>query len=96
MADERAFYLAAYDIVEDRRRNKVARAMAASGERVQRSVFELYLTDKELEKLKRRLGKLIDPHEDSVRIYQLCAACRGKVATLGQGKVSDPPGLMIV
>jgi CRISPR-associated protein Cas2 len=96
MAGERAFYLVAYDVVEDRRRNKVAKAMVASGERVQRSVFEVYLTDQELQKLKRRLGKLIDPQQDSIRIYSLCAACRGKVSTIGQGKVTDPPGLMIV
>ncbi len=94
--NERAFYVVVYDVVQDKRRSKVAKAMEALGERVQKSVFEVYLNAAELEKLLKRLKKLIDEREDSVRVYNLCAACKGKVRTLGQGQVTPPPGLVIV
>lgn len=93
---ERSFYVVVYDVVDDKRRNKVAKTMAAVGERVQKSVFEVYLTQPELEKLLKRLGKLIQAKEDAVRVYDLCAACRGKVHSLGMGALTEPPGLVIV
>lgn len=93
---ERSFYLLVYDIVDDRRRTKVAKAMKSLGERVQRSVFEAYLTDKELAALIKRMEKLLDQETDSLRIYALCSGCRQKVAMVGLGAVTEPPGLMIV
>lgn len=93
---ERSFYVVVYDVVEDKRRNKVAKTMEAIGERVQKSVFEVYLTPTELEKLLKRMGKLIRESEDAVRVYDLCAACRGKVHSLGVGRLTEPPGLVIV
>lgn len=85
-----------YDIVDDKRRTKVARFLESLGERVQKSVFEVYLTPPELEKLLRKVEKLIRLNEDAVRVYDLCAACRGKVRSLGMGQVTPPPGLVIV
>ena len=41
------FYLVCYDIVSDRRRNKVSKLLEAYGLRVQKSVFECVLDDKE-------------------------------------------------
>jgi CRISPR-associated protein Cas2 len=95
MAD-RAFYVVAYDVTDDRRRAKIARYLEAMGERVQGSVFEAYLTAAELEKLLRKLTKVMNEEEDSVRVYILCGACREKVRTVGRGRVTPPPGVMIV
>jgi CRISPR-associated protein Cas2 len=94
--NERSFYVVVYDIVEDRRRLKVAKELEKLGERIQFSVFELYLTPKELEKLKTRLGKLIHKKDDRVRVYGLCASCQAKIWSLGQGGVTQPPGVMVV
>lgn len=90
------FYVLTYDISDDKRRLKIAKIMEAVGDRVQHSVFEAYLTPQELEKLLKRVTKVLAAKEDSLRIYQLCAACREKVRTEGQGKVTPPPGVMIV
>lgn len=84
------------DISDDKRRLRIAKAMESVGERVQGSVFEAYLTPQELEKLLKRIRKLLAPKEDSLRIYQLCGECREKVRTEGQGRVTPPPGVMIV
>jgi len=93
---ERSFYVIVYDVVDDRRRLKVARHLESLGERVQKSVFEVYLTPGELEKCLRRLSRLIKEQEDSLRVYDLCAACRARVRSLGQGRVTPPPGVIIV
>jgi CRISPR-associated protein Cas2 len=93
---ERKFFLISYDISNDRRRLKTARCLEALGERVQFSVFEVYLTPVELEKALRKMNKLLKPADDSLRIYTLCESCRGKVRTLGLGKVTPPPGVTIV
>lgn len=93
---ERAFFVLAYDIANDRRRAKIARAMEAVGDRVQGSVFEAYLAPAELEKVLKKTGKIMKEDEDSLRIYVLCSACRQKVQMRGLGKVTPPPGIMIV
>lgn len=95
MAD-RSFYVVAYDVTDDRRRAKIARYLEAMGERVQGSVFEAYLTAAEVEKLLRKLTRVMNEEEDSVRVYLLCGVCREKVRMVGRGRVTPPPGLMII
>jgi len=90
------FYVIVYDIAEDHRRLKIAKLLEQVGERVQHSVFEAWLTQDELQRLLRRIGKYIDPVEDSVRVYFLCASCRGKLRKIGQAVTTPPPGVRIV
>ncbi len=92
----RAFYLITYDVPDDKRRLKIAKHLEALGDRVQYSVFEIWLTPKELKTLVSRLEKVLEEEEDSVRIYALCEACRGKVRIHGLGQVSPPPGVVIL
>lgn len=96
MAGERNFYVLAYDITDNKRRTKVAKLCEALAERVQGSVFEGYLTLPELERLVKKAGRVMDAKEDSLRVYLLCAACRGKVAVHGVGRVTPKPGVAIV
>jgi len=93
---ERYFFVMVYDITNNKRRAKLAKLLESLGERVQYSVFELYLTRPELERLIKRMRKFIDEKKDAVRIYALCTTCRGKVSCLGQGQNSAAPGLVIV
>jgi CRISPR-associated protein Cas2 len=92
----RKFFVLAYDIADDKRRARIAKEMEAVGERVQGSVFEAWLSDGELEKLLKRVKKVLRQEEDSLRIYQLCEACRGKARTEGQSTLTPPPGVRIV
>lgn len=92
----RAFYLLVYDIPDDKRRTRLAKRLKASGERVQYSVFEAYLNAAELQRLLVQVKRLLDEDEDSLRIYNLCQACRGNVTIVGKGEVTEKPGLMIV
>lgn len=93
---ERDFFVMVYDIPNDKRRAKLAKSLESLGGRVQYSVFELYLTQSELERLIKRMQKIIAEKEDSIRIYNLCETCRGRVSWLGQGQHTPTPGLVIV
>lgn len=64
--------------------------------RVQRSVFELYITPQHLERLQARLAKLHKAEEDSIRFYFLCATCRPKGVYLGPAQPIEEPGLRIL
>ncbi|WP_457627424.1 CRISPR-associated endonuclease Cas2 [Persephonella sp.] len=64
-------YLVAYDITDDKRRNRVIRELLKYGIRVQYSVFEIFIREKELSKIKKNLESLTFPVEDSIRIYTL-------------------------
>jgi len=83
------FYLVCFDIVEDRKRAKVAKILEGFGVRVQKSVFECpQLTEEKFVKLRHRLEDEIDHTEDSVRFYPLCRRCVGSVEYSGVG---EPP-----
>lgn len=93
---EAPFYIIAYDITDDKRRAKVAKLLESLAERVQGSVFEAYLAGDELEKLVKKLTRLIKKEEDSIRIYPICEVCRGKIRSIGQGTPASPPQVVIV
>lgn len=76
-------YVICYDILDDRRRIKVARCLDGYGDRVQFSVFEALIDNTLMERLAGELGELIDEAEDSVRIYPMCSSCAAKVRKLG-------------
>jgi len=84
---ERQLYVVAYDIPSDRRRTKVHKILSGFGEWTQYSLFELFLSEKERILLISKLQPVLDPKEDSVRFYPLCAACVKRVETIG----SKPP-----
>lgn len=80
-------YIVAYDIPNDKRRTKIHKTLCGFGDWTQYSLFECFLDARELVKLRARLEAILNPQEDSVRIYPLCAVCRGSVETIG----SKPP-----
>ncbi len=90
------FVVVSYDVVDDRRRNRLSKALKAFGDRVQRSVFECNVDQVELEKMVTRIRKLTDDREDTVRIYRLCASCKSAISICGYGTVSEDPDLIVV
>lgn len=69
------FQIIAYDIVKNKKRNKVAEILKDHGIRVQKSVFECRLDDADLNRLTKELSETIDKKTDSILIYYLCEAC---------------------
>jgi CRISPR-associated protein Cas2 len=79
-------YVVAYDIPDDRRRTKIHQILTGFGKWTQYSLFECFLSRKELILLQSKLDEYLVDTEDSVRFYPLCANCVAKVETIG-----DPP-----
>lgn len=63
-------YVAAYDVSDDRRRGRVARVLSGYGERVQRSVFLIWLEPDEVGPLKREVGPLLG-RRDAFQLFPL-------------------------
>jgi len=95
---ERHFLLVVYDISNDRRRTKLHQTLLDYGTPVQYSVFECWVNEKEENRLKRAVKRVIRPRQqDHVRYYHLCATCVDKIEVLGQHDVTGPlPAALIV
>ena len=73
----------AYDVTDDRRRERVSTLLEDYGQRVNYSVFECELEGKEFAQLQAQLARLIDAREDRVVFYRLCASCHDRKSALG-------------
>ena len=82
-ASQTTCYIIAYDIPEDRRRTKVHKILSGFGTWTQYSLFECFLSKKELVLLKSKLAEHVEDTQDSVRFYPLCTTCLDKVETVG-------------
>jgi CRISPR-associated protein Cas2 len=82
------FYMICFDVSDNRRLREISGQLENHGQRVQRSVFECWLTDAQLFQLKRRLAELIDPAEDHVRYYPLCGNDIRDILIDGPGAVT--------
>lgn len=76
-------FVIAYDVEENKRRNKVMSALKDYGMRVQYSVFECDLDTRRLDALRERLEALIDRRKDRLHIYPMCDACFFRSESLG-------------
>ena len=82
-------YVIAYDIPSDKRRKNVHKILLGYGKWTQYSVFECFLTRKQLVLLRARLTEHLVAKQDSVRYYPLCANCVSKVETVGGPPPAD-------
>jgi CRISPR-associated protein Cas2 len=83
------FYFVCYDIADDKRRDKVFKALLDYGIHRQFSVFECKLAEMDYLRLKARVGELIDRDEDQVLFIPLNGECYSAVETLGQPRTVD-------
>lgn len=86
---KRYIILVIYDIVDNKRRNKMVTALEKYGLRVQKSAFEAYITRKQYEKMEREIIEMIDTEEDSLRIYTLANHTSVRSWGIGDKHVED-------
>lgn len=83
------FTVIAFDIVDDRTRYRVVKALRRYAVRVQKSVFEApRLAPNHFQRLRTDLESVIDDRDDTVRYYALCATCRSRIELSGRGTVT--------
>jgi CRISPR-associated protein Cas2 len=85
-----------YDVRQTRRRTRLAKALKDFGQRVQLSVFECHLDEKQVARMRTVIERFIDPAEDSVRIYRLCKDCDERLETLGVGERTEDPDVYVL
>jgi CRISPR-associated protein Cas2 len=78
---DRTLYLIAYDITDNRRLNNVRHLLKGYSTGGQKSVYECFLTDGELNDVRDELGILIDEESDRVHIFTMDG--RSRTHTLG-------------
>lgn len=86
---KRYIVLVIYDIVDNKRRNKMVASLEKYGLRVQKSAFEAYITKKQYEKMEREITKVIDTEGDSLRIYFLANHTSVRSWGVGDKHVED-------
>lgn len=85
-----------YDIAQQRRLRRVAKASVQAGVRVQKSVFECSLTPDALRALRQRLAALIVPDEDRLLYQPLCAQCRVQIQWHGRQPAPEHAAYWVV
>lgn len=89
-SDDTTLYIVAYDIPSDRRRTKVHRLLCGYGAWTQYSLFECWLTRRQLVELRVKLHQQLDDSCDSVRLYPLCGSCVARAITIGSARPTEP------
>lgn len=94
------YLLVTYDVCTitkqgQKRLRQAAKICLDYGQRVQNSVFECQITPAQYVEMKARLGKIIDPAEDSLRYYHLPNNWQPRIEHVGVDKPYDPSGPLI-
>ena len=88
-------YTVAYDITDDKRRNRVSKILKDFGTRVQYSVFECNTDRRAFLRLQNRLEKAISLSEDTITFYHLCATCEKQIKRIGVKKELDKQSYIV-
>ena len=84
------FVILCYDVVADNRRTRLLKRLKGYLSHVQKSVFEGEITDARFNELAVMIMQVINPHEDSVRIYRQCSRCISSTEIFGVGVYIEP------
>ena len=84
----------AYDIADDRRRNRIADMLEEWGVRVQYSVFEMRLTNSEAKRLFASLRRVVEPG-DSLRLYTIPDSMFDRCDVYGGLSISDSSSFVL-
>lgn len=85
--------LVAYDVTDARRLRKVSAICKDYGFRIEYSIFECDLEERVFQEFWERLLKQIDPKEDRLISYRICAEC---VANIRSAGVAARPGKVLL
>lgn len=94
-SDETTLYIVAYDIPDDKRRTKVHKTLCGYGAWTQYSLFECWLTRRQIIELRAKLARHLIAERDGVRFYALCANCSERVITVGSERPADPVTIIL-
>jgi len=71
---DRRWYLVAYDVRDPARLHRTAKILKGFGDRVQLSVFKVHASQRQIERLRWELLRVLE-EEDFLLVVGLCVAC---------------------
>lgn len=74
MSEIKSWYLVSYDVRDPKRWRKTVKKLKSYGKRIQLSVFRCRLSEREVERMKWELAKVLK-EEDSLLVVGLCDNC---------------------
>lgn len=80
MAHDKRWRLVCYDVRDPKRYRRVHRIVRGRGRSVQYSIFRCRLDDRETERLRWELARVLAP-EDSLLVIDLCPSCARHVVS---------------
>lgn len=94
--DDKVYVLVIYDIVENKKRAKLAKFLLGYGFRIQKSCFEAILPDKKFQKLLKGLEKFISEEDEinSVRVYKFYS--KAQVYSFGRNVEIEEDDVIII
>lgn len=95
MSEAKMLTVISYDIASPRTRRKVSEALEAVGVRVQRSVFEAMLTERQTGTVVREIEPLLAP-EDTLRVYAVAAPGRARCHAVGGAPLLEDAGFYLL
>ncbi len=88
--------LVVYDIPDNKRRTKLSKFLEGYGRRVQKSVFECFISLDEMEKLYEKVRTKVKSDEDNVRFYWIPRNAVARTLTIGSSVPEEPPSVYII
>jgi CRISPR-associated protein Cas2 len=89
-------YGVVYDVTQDRRRNKIFKALKRYGVAKQKSYFECSLDDKELAKMVAEMRKLVNAEVDQLKVLPLHENLREKAVSIGRDEFFEEEDVVVV
>lgn len=91
------WFLVAYDVADDKRLRRVAKTLEGYGVRCQYSIFRCSMSDREAERLRWELAKIMAA-DDSLLLLRLCDACVERLRAANKPDVwpDDPPRWIVI
>ncbi|MCD8123870.1 MAG: CRISPR-associated endonuclease Cas2 [Lachnospiraceae bacterium] len=90
---DKAFVLIIYDIVDNRRRVKLAKYLQSYGFRIQKSAFEAMISKKKYQKLLAEIPSYIS-EKDNVKVYKIIGS--GQVTSFGMASQVEDEEIIVV
>jgi CRISPR-associated protein Cas2 len=88
--------LVVYDIPDDKRRLKLSKFLEGYGRRVQKSVFECFISMEEMKKLHVKVQRYTKVGEDDVRLYWIPKDAVARTLTVSSSLPQEPPSVYIL
>jgi|HubBroStandDraft_1064217.scaffolds.fasta_scaffold433496_1 CRISPR-associated protein Cas2 len=97
MSAEKRWRLICYDVRDPKRYRELYKVMRGVGRRIQYSVFRSRLDDRQIEELRWKLAKILDP-VDRLLVVDLCPTCASRAISRNhvEGWTEKPAPFTIV